>query len=322
MRSSRPLAAAALLFLGLTACREEPETAPASANPAATSVRVAAASSIELPSYYEAVGTVRARTSAVIASKIMGSVRDVRVRTGDAVGAGQLLLTIDSRDLDGAIRQAQASHEEALSARGEAEHAVAAAQANLDFAKSTFRRMQELYEKKSISDQEFDEASSKLKSAQAGYDLAAARRATLGAKIQQASEAVSSAEVVRGYAEIHAPFGGIVTEKPVEPGSMAVPGTPLLTIEQAGSLRLEVPVEESLLSSMRVGQPVTVALDSLGSTLQARVSEIGPQVDPASRAFIAKIDLPNVPHLCSGVYGRALLARHAIGCRGAARGGR
>ena len=309
MHLSKPLAAIAIISFGLTACREAPREVEASINPQTVAVPVVQVASVELPTVYEAVGTVRARTSTVIASKIMGSVREVKVHTGDAVGAGQLLVVIDSRDLDVAVRQSQAAREEALSAREEVDQAVAAAQANLDLAKVTFRRMHDLYEKKSISDQEHDEASARLKAAQAGYDMAVAKRAQVAAKIQQASEAVSSAEVMRGYAEIRAPFGGIVTEKPVEPGSMAIPGAPMLTVEQTGALRLEVPVEESFLASVRVGQAVTVTLDSLDRTLEARVSEIGPQVDPASRAFLVKIDLPSVPHLRSGVYGRAKFSR-------------
>jgi len=309
MRLSKPLTAVALISLGLTACREAPRRAEASVRSQTVEVPVVLVASVELPSVYEAVGTVRARTSAVIASQIMGSVREVKVHTGDSVSRGQLLVTIDSRDLDVAVRERQAAREEALSARGEVDHAVAAAQANLDLAKVTFRRMQELYDKKSISDQEYDEASARLKAAQAGYDMAVAKRGQVAAKIQQAAEAVSSAEVMRGYAEIHAPFAGIVTEKPVEPGAMAIPGTPLLTVEQAGALRLEVPVEESFLPSVRVGQPVTVTLDSLDRTLEARVSELGPLVDPASRAFLVKIDLPNAPHLRSGMFGRAKFSR-------------
>jgi RND family efflux transporter MFP subunit len=309
MRLGKPLSAVALISMGLTACREAPRQAEASVHPQAVDVPVIQVASVDLPSFYEAVGTVRARTSAVIASQIMGSVRDVKVRTGDSVAAGQLLVTIDSRDLDVAVRERHAAREEALSARGEVDHAVTAAQANLDLAKVTFRRMQELYDKKSISDQEHDEATARLKAAQAAYDMAVAKRAQVGAKIQQASEAVSSAEVMRGYAEIHAPFAGIVTEKPVEPGAMAIPGTPLLTVEQTGALRLEAPVEESFLPSIRIGLPVTVTLDSVDHTYEARVSEIGPLVDPASRAFLVKIDLPNVPRLRSGMFGRAKFSR-------------
>ncbi len=90
---------------------------------------------MELPSLYEAVGTVRARTSSVIASNIMGQVRDVKVRVGDSVSSGQLLVVLDSRDLDAAWRQAQAARDEALNARREVENAAAAAQASLDLAK-------------------------------------------------------------------------------------------------------------------------------------------------------------------------------------------
>ncbi len=311
MRSSEPLIALVLISLGLAACRDAPRSVEASIGGRTASVPVVAVAPVDLPSFYEAVGTVRARTSVVIASKIMGPVREVKVRTGDSVGGGQLLLAIDSRDLDAALRQALAAREEALSARGELDHAVASAQASLDLAKVTFRRMQELYNKKSISDQEYDEAATKLKAAQAAYDIAVARRAQVVARIQQTSEAVSSAEVTRRYAEIRAPFGGIVIDKPVEPGSMAVPGAPLLTIEHGGALRLEVPVEENLLPSLRVGQPVTVALDSLARTLELHISEIAPQVDPDSRSFVAKIDLPSLPHLRSGVYGRARFSRGA-----------
>ena len=309
MRLSKALSVAILLALGMGACREAPRKAEASVSPQSVSVPMVAAASVELPSVYEAVGTVRARTSAAIASKILGSVREVRVHSGDAVAAGQLLVTIDSRDLEVAVRQAQAAREEALSARGEADHAVASALAGLELAQATFRRMSDLFQKTSVSNQEYDEANARLKAAQAAYDMAVAKRAQVAAKIQQAAEAVSAAEVMRGYAEIRAPFAGIVTEKPVEPGAMAIPGTPLLTVEQHGALRLEVPVEESFLASIRVGQPVTVTLDSLDRTLEARVSEVGPLVDPASRAFVVKIDLPAVPSLRSGVYGRAKFSR-------------
>ncbi|MBZ5610336.1 MAG: efflux RND transporter periplasmic adaptor subunit [Acidobacteriia bacterium] len=310
MLSSKPIAAAVLLALSLTACRESPRQVEASAGLSpSVAVGVVRADLVELPSIYEAVGTVRARTSAVLASKIMGQVREVKVRTGDGVSPGQLLVVLDSRDLDAAWRQAQAAREEALSARPEVENAAAAAEASLELAKTTLRRMQELYDKKSISDQEYDEVSAKRKVAQANYDMTISRRAQVAAKVQQAEEAVAAAEVMRGYAQIHAPFAGTVTEKPVEPGSLATPGTPLLTIEQAGALRLEIPVEEGLLAQTRVGQPVTVKLDSLDRTLEARVSEIVPSVDPASRAFLVKIDLPAVPHLRAGVYGRAQFAR-------------
>jgi len=307
MRSSKPLVV--LLLLSLTACRDAPRKAEASVSPQSIAVPVITAAVVDLPSVYEAVGTVRARTSATIASRIMGAVREVRVRTGDSVTAGQLLVSIDSREFEVAVRQAQAAREEALSAKGEVDHAIASAQANLELAQATYRRISDLFQKTSVSNQEYDEAGARLKAAQAGYEMAVAKRAQVSARIQQASEAVASAEVMRGYAEIHAPFAGTVIEKPVDPGAMAMPGTALLTVERAGPLRLEVPVEESFLASIQLGQPVSVTIDSLDRTLEARVSEINPLVDPASRAFMVKIDLPAIPHLDSGAYGRAKFSR-------------
>ena len=67
---------------------------------------------------------------------------------------------------------------------------------------------------------------------------------------------VRATEVARSYAEITAPFAGVVTAKSVEPGTLAMPGAPLLTIEREGAYRLEASVEESRLAAIRVGQPV------------------------------------------------------------------
>ena len=71
-----------------------------------------------------------------------------------------------------------------------------------------------------------------------------------------------STEVTRSYAEVLAPFAGVVIAKSVEPGILALPGTPLFTIEREGAYRLEASVEESRLAAIRVGQPVSVTLDS------------------------------------------------------------
>jgi RND family efflux transporter MFP subunit len=84
-----------------------------------------------------------------------------------------------------------------------------------------------------------------------------------------------------------------------------VPGAPLLTIEREGAYRLEASVEESRLSAIRVGQAVSVTLDGTDRRIEARVSEIVPTVDAASRSYTVKIDLPAVPALRSGAFGRA-----------------
>ena len=214
-------------------------------------------------------------------------------------------MTLDARDLDVNSRRAEAAREEVRTAVPEADSAVAAAKANLDLAQVTFGRMRELFQKKSISNQEFDEASAKLKAAQAAYEMARARRVQLDAKLAQADQEVRSTEVARSYARVLAPFAGVVTAKSVEPGSLAVPGAALFTIERQGAYRFEASVEEAHLAAIRIGQPVSVTLDSVDRALDSRVSEIVPAVDAASRAYTVKIDLPALPALRSGVFGRA-----------------
>lgn len=301
---TKPLLLMIPLAFWITGCGG-PGPASKTATPAApVAVTTVTAAEQPWPAIYEAAGTVRARTSAVIAAKLMGYVREVRVQTGDRVREGQLLVTLDARDLDVNSRHAEAALEEVRSSMPEADSAVAGAKANLDLAQTTFNRMQDLFNKKSISNQEFDEASGKLKAAQAAYQMALAKRVQLNAQAARVQQDVRASEVARSYAEITAPFAGVVTAKTVDPGTLAVPGTPLLTIEREGAYRLEASVEESRMAAIRVGQPVSVTLDGIDRTLDARVSETVPAVDAASRSYIVKIDLPNVASLRSGAFGR------------------
>jgi len=290
--------------LWLAGCSDSPRDATSSKTPP-VAVSVVTVAEQPWPSTYEATGTVRARTSAVIAAKLLGYVREVKVQAGDRVREGQLLITLDARDLDVNSRRAEAALDEVRSSVPEVDSAVAGAKANLDLAQTTFDRMQELWNKTSISHQEFDEASAKLKAAQAAYEMARGRRAQLDAQAARVQQEIRSTEVARSYAEITAPFAGVVTAKSVDPGAMAVPGAPLLTIEREGAYRLEASVEESRVAAIRVGQPVSVTLDGVGRTLDARVSEIVPAVDAASRSYTVKIDLPSLPALRSGAFGRA-----------------
>ena len=304
-----PAVVALALMAGCGGSREKHAHADAQAAPVA--VRVYQVNATEWPGTFEVTGTVRARTTAVISAKVMGYVREVMVRPGDRVRQGQLLAELDARDLEANWRQAQAALEEARSAVPEADNAVAAAQAGRELAQVTFRRMQDLFQKRSISNQEYDEAVAKLRMAEAQHEMAQARRRQLSARIQQAEQAVQAAAVLRSHARITAPFDGLVTEKKVEPGNLAAPGTPLFVLEQEGGYRLEAAVEESRIAAVRAGQNVRVRVDALGRDLTGRVVEIIPAVDASARSFTVKIDLAAAPGLRSGLFGRAVFAAGA-----------
>ena len=291
----------------LAACGGTPEKKPEAAAGAPVVVQTTTAAEADWASHYEAVGSVRARTAAVIAAQVMGYVKEIKVDTGDHVRVGQVLLVLDARDLDAGHRAAQAVLNEAQAAAGEVDNAIASAKAQLDLAQVTYQRMKDLHDKKSISNQEFDEASARLKMAQSGYEMAQAKRIQVAAKIHQAEEGLASATVALSYATITSPFDGVVTEKPVQLGNLASPGMPLLTVERTGAHRLEVAVEESRLPLLHVGDSrERVRVDALNQQLDARISEIVPAVDAASRSFVVKIDLPADAALRSGLFGRAL----------------
>ena len=295
---------APLLFLA--SCGGEPPRRTQSRSGLPMQIQAVAVCTQQWPDIYEATGTVRARTTAVVASKVMAYVQLVSVQVGDRVRAGETLIRLDARELEANLRRAEAARAEIQSAIPEADNGVAAVKANLDLAQATFRRMEELASKKSISNQEFEEALARLKSAQAAYDMARARRTQIDSRLAQAEQEIRSAGIMRDYATIAAPFAGVVTAKSVEPGNLAAPGAPLLTVEQDDAYRLEASVDESKLPSVRKGQTVEAVFEALDRKLTARVSEVVPAVDAASRAYTVKIDLPAIPNLRTGMFGRAL----------------
>lgn len=290
----------------LTSCGSEPTRRASQTQTPPVKVQTAAVSTEEWPASYEATGTVRARTTTTISSKVMGYVQQVTVQVGDHVREGQPLITLEVRDLDASVRRAEAGRAEVESAIPELENATAAAKANLDLAQTTFKRMEELAAKKSISNQEFDEASARLKAAQANYEMTRSRRTQLNSKMAQVDQEVRAAGIMRDYAKLAAPFSGVVISKTVEPGNLATPGAPLLTIEQDGLYRLEASVDESKLASVRVGQAVEAVIEASDRKVNARVVEIVPSVDAASRSYIVKLDLPSMPQLRTGMFGRAI----------------
>jgi len=305
---SNRIAAIVVLALaaGLAACGGGETTKSAAAPQAIVPVETLTLAPVALPEIYEATGTVHARVTSTLSARTMGNLREVPVQAGDTVKAGQVLAVIDSRDADTGFRQAEAVVHEAEDARPESDSAVASAKAQLDFAASTHARMKSLFDDKSITAQEYDEVQAKLRVADAGYQMALARRRQLDSKIRQAGEAVAQARLQKGYAEIVAPFNGIVIERKAEPGMLAAPGTPVLVVEQSGVYRLEAAVEELRLGQIRTGTAVAVRLDAFDKDISARVAEIVPALDPGSRSFTVKIDLPGQVGLHSGMYGRAL----------------
>jgi len=296
--------AVALLAAG---CSRQEASHPAAAPSAPIAVKTVTVVSREIADAYRASGTVRARYTAAVAARIAGQIESIQVQVGDHVRPGELLVRIDSRDLQANLRRAEAGQSEAKNAIAEAESATAAARASLDLARVTHRRFEDLLAKKSVSQQEYDESAARLKGAEAAVQMSLSKRQQVEARMAQAAAEVEAARVMLGFATLAAPLEGTVVERRADPGSMATPGMPLLLIEQAG-LRLEAPVAESRLGTVKTGQTVEVELEGLSRTVSGRVAEIVPAVDAATRTFMVKIDLPATTGLRAGTFGRAAFA--------------
>ncbi|MGO9083670.1 MAG: efflux RND transporter periplasmic adaptor subunit [Candidatus Sulfotelmatobacter sp.] len=249
-----------------------------------------------VPDLVEAVGTVRAAQSSDLASQMMGNIVEIRVHEGDHVRRGQVLAVIDES-------QPRAAADRATAADIAAQQQLVAADSDLALAESTLKRYQNLYEKKSVSPQEFDEVKARQQAARARRDMAQAGQG-------QAQAALAEARTSLDYTRIRAPFDGVIAEKKADPGTLASPGMTIFTVEDVRRYRLEATVNENDLRYVRTGQQVSVVIDALDNTgLEGKVVQIVPAADSASRSFLVKIELPTDLRLRSGLFGRAQFSR-------------
>ncbi|MDK9717444.1 MAG: efflux RND transporter periplasmic adaptor subunit [Trichlorobacter sp.] len=104
-----------------------------------------------------------------------------------------------------------------------------------------------------------------------------------------------------------APISGVIVAKQADLGSTVFPGQPLMTIDDEGSYQLELSIPESQVRAVHAGTAVQVQIDAIGTSVVARVSEVVPTSDPASRTYIAKVTVPQ-KGIRSGMFGRGSIA--------------
>ena len=296
------------IVVGMPGCGEKGKHGPATAKrPLVTGVELVTAGSAPRERFGEAVGTIRANNIAAVAPQVMGRVTSLPVAEGVRVGKGALLATIDDTQVRAQLMAAEAMVAEAEGGREEAERSIAQAEAGKSLAEKTYERFRKLNEEKVITPQEFDEVEVKRTVAVKEYERSLTKRAQAVAKIAQAKAQADAARAMLSYTRVTAPFPGVVTEKRADAGSMAVPGVPIVVLEDTGRYRLEASVPETYLGTLKVGSRVRVVLGTPpGKEIPGTVSEVVPQVDPESRTFTAKVDLPAGGALRTGMFGRVL----------------
>ena len=274
--------------------------------------------STKIQDFYEATGTVKAKTATQIAANTSGRITSFPANEGDRVMRGQVLVEIDNSEnkavqekAEAGLKEAQASLLELDRSAEGANAAVRTAEASRQLADRTFKRFRELHERRSVSEQEFDEARSRfdaaiseLERARANLSSILAKNKQINARIEQAKADVASTKVRVGYSTIVAPVAGVIVKKFAESGATALPGVPLVSIEDTSHYFLEASVEETSSRFVKVGNSVEVRVDAIGQEgVVGSISEVLPTSDPASRSYTIKIQLPPNPLLRTGLYG-------------------
>jgi RND family efflux transporter MFP subunit len=231
---------------------------------------------VEKEYFAEAVGTLRAATRTEIAARILAPIDEIRVKAGDLVKQGDVLVRLDQRGLSSRLDQSRSVLESAQ---------VALAQAESELQRDT-----KLHAERILPTKQFEQS-------QTAVELARS-------KVQQSEQAIFEAEVNLSYTTIAAPQDGMIVDRLAEPGDIAQPGVTLLVLYDPQSLRLEAPVMENLAVKMNIGERLTVHIDALGRDVGARVDEIVPQAEAASRSFLVKVALTESEGLYEGMFGR------------------
>ena len=220
-------------------------------------------------------GTLEPEREAAIRAEVGGALIAVYAEPGQPVARGAILGRID----DTGVRDAAAS---AQSARNTAEINVALARRNAERARA-------LAEAGAIADREREQAEWNLSTAETQLADARARAVSADKQLERTV--------------IRAPFAGIVSERPVNLGDIVQVGTPLFTVVDPSSLKLEGSVPAEGLEQLRLGTPVTFSVAGGGVSLRGRISRVNPVVDPATRQVRVTVAVSNTAgRLAAGLF--------------------
>jgi len=240
---------------------------------------VVAVQRVMRPQVAEVVGSVQAENRTTVAARLVANIVEMRVRAGDRVKKGDVLVVLDDRDLRARVAQAHES--------------LTAAEARRDLTKIELDRVNEMFNKNVASSYELDQWRT--------------NHVTAVSDVAKAQQAVAEAEVALSDAQIKCPIDGIVIDRQAEPGDQASPGRPLLTVYDPSRLRLEASVREAYVGRLKLGQPIEVWVDAVQGLRKGQVQEIVPAADPSSRSFAVKVHLNEPAGLYPGMFGKLIL---------------
>lgn len=211
-------------------------------------------------------GTLEPDREAVLRAQVPGSVLQTYADQGQAVSAGTVLARIDATGIQDAYTSARAG--------------VVAARNSYDIATKDLARNEKLLAAGAIAERDIEQSRRSAIAAQAALEDANSRLATASRQYRSAT--------------VTAPFGGIVSERPVSPGDVVQPGSALFTIVDPSSMRLEASVPAEQLSLIRVGVPVVFTVSGYpGREFVGHIVRVNPTADPTTRQVRIYVSIPN-----------------------------
>ena len=296
------LLAAAVAALWLAGCSKD---APKEAEPVPP-VQVVPATTEAVERIVTADGILRALDQSAVMPKISAPVAKFYVNRGDHVRQGQLLATLENRDLQAAVRDARGAYEQAAAnyrntSTSTVPNEIVKAQADLqaaqeqrDAAKKLMDSREQLYREGALARRLVDEASVAYAQAKGQYDTAQKNLASLqsvgrheevksaAGQLESAKGRLEAAQAQLAYSEVRSPIAGVVADRPVYAGEMANAGSPLLTVMDISSVIARVSIPQAQAAYLRVGQPATVAATDSSIEVTGKVTVVSPAVDPQS----------------------------------------
>ncbi len=230
---------------------------------------------------HTAEGVVEAVRQSAIAAQVPARILEVRVRAGDAVQRGQVLVRLDARTATDQLAASQAQ--------------VAAAQAQLDAARKDYERNRRLFDKRYISQAAMEQAEAQFKAAEAQ------------ARSTTAQAGVASTQT--SFTTLVAPYSGIVATVTAEVGDLASPGIAILTVYDPAELRVVAQLPESVAQHLALDRPVRIELPGGAEgprTIDATRMTPLPTSDPSTHTRGVRLALPaNTRGLAPGMFARA-----------------
>ena len=239
-----------------------------------------------------AVGTLKARETSPLSSKVAGNVDAVLVDIGDRVESGQVVVRLDRTNFELAVREAKAAH-------ASAEAAIALAEAQFEHAEKEYRRASTLLAEKVIPQSRFD-------AAEAAYK--ADREAIVAAKDQrnQAKAALDTDRQHLDDADIRSPIKGVVVDRDVEVGQSVAPGAQVLRIVDHTTVKADFELPEKDFGCVAMGTVAVITVDTFpGQEFPGKVTVVNPMIDRQTRTFRVRIEVANpTGKLVDGMFAR------------------